>query len=133
LREQSFQHLAILLIDCVLASFRFAILFSIKGLFMIHHSCDRCKRIIDPDDELRYVVRIEIEAATPAFGGEAEEDRDHLMEVNEIIERAEDQLESPYEDAYLRKRFDLCGSCFRGYVKNPLNAENKVQLGFSQN
>ena len=29
---------------------------------MIHFSCDRCQRTIDSEDELRYVVRIEVEA-----------------------------------------------------------------------
>ena len=31
---------------------------------MIHYSCDRCGRAIDPKEELRYVVRVEVEAVT---------------------------------------------------------------------
>ena len=30
---------------------------------MIHYSCDLCKRLIDPEDDLRYVVKIEVYAA----------------------------------------------------------------------
>ena len=30
---------------------------------MIHYSCDRCKREIDAKHDLRYIIRIEIEAA----------------------------------------------------------------------
>ena len=29
---------------------------------MIHHSCDRCQRLIETDDEIRYVVRLEVQA-----------------------------------------------------------------------
>ena len=29
---------------------------------MIHFSSDRCQRLIDTDDEVRYVVRLEIES-----------------------------------------------------------------------
>jgi hypothetical protein len=34
-----------------------------KGRVMIHYTCDRCKREIDPEQELRYVVKLEIQAA----------------------------------------------------------------------
>ena len=30
---------------------------------MIHYSCDRCRRTIEPDEELRYSVNIKIEVA----------------------------------------------------------------------
>ena len=30
---------------------------------MIHHTCDRWKRVIDPEHEARYVVHIQIEVA----------------------------------------------------------------------
>ena len=29
---------------------------------MIHYSCDRCKRVLDSQQDLRYTLRIEIEA-----------------------------------------------------------------------
>ena len=30
---------------------------------MIHHSCDLCKRLIDTDQDVRYVVKMEVYAA----------------------------------------------------------------------
>ncbi len=58
---------------------------------MIHYSCDRCKRTIDPEVDLRYVVKLETYAAMePIEVADFEDDRDHLMEVQEILERLED-------------------------------------------
>jgi hypothetical protein len=57
---------------------------------MIHFTCDRCKRVIDPEQELRYVVRMEIEAAMdPIHESEPADDRDHLLEIDEILERVD--------------------------------------------
>ena len=47
---------------------------------MIHHSCDRCKRVIDPLEDLRYVVKLEVQAAMdPLDADELEDDRDYLL------------------------------------------------------
>lgn len=102
---------------------------------MIHFSCDRCKRMIDPEDELRYVVKLEVCAAMdPIDAEEVQDDRDHLLEVHEILERLEvDEDDCIGEDIYQRKHFDLCSACYRDFVKNPLGREMPVQLGFSPN
>ncbi len=61
-------------------------------------------------------------------------DRDHLMEIEDIIDRAEElEGDSTANDIYQRKTYDLCPSCYREYVKNPLALEQKVPLGFSKN
>ena len=59
---------------------------------MIHYSCDRCGRPIDPSEDLRYVVRLEIEAVMEPLDGEVvdDDDRDHLMELHEILDHADD-------------------------------------------
>jgi hypothetical protein len=58
---------------------------------MIHYTCDRCKRVIDPEQELRYVVRMEIEAVMdPVYDQEPLDDRDHLLEIDEILERTDE-------------------------------------------
>ena len=44
---------------------------------MIHYSCDKCKRDIDPQDELRYVVKMEINAVVEP--DEADDERDHFV------------------------------------------------------
>lgn len=102
---------------------------------MIHYSCDRCKRPMDPDEELRYVVKIEVQAAMePLYPEEVEDDRDHLQEVQEILERMDDEAdENIGDDIYQRRRYDLCPQCYRKFMQNPLGRELKKQLGFSQN
>jgi hypothetical protein len=102
---------------------------------MIHYSCDRCKRVIEPEQDLRYVVRIEIEAAMdPLHEGEVQDDRDHLMEIDEILERV-DASESPDigDEIFERKRYDLCPQCFRKFIQNPVGREKRAPLGYSQN
>ena len=101
---------------------------------MIHHSCDRCGRPIDSEDELRYTLRIEVQAVIGDGRDEYDDDRDHLLELHEILERADD-AENPLisDDIYQRQRFDLCSECYRAFVKNPLGIEVAKQLDFSKN
>lgn len=102
---------------------------------MIHYSCDRCKRILDPEEDLRYVVKIEVQAALePVDVDEEEDDRDHLVEIQEVLERLEDDDDYELgEDVYSKRRFDLCPECYRKFIKNPIGREVVAQLGFSQN
>jgi hypothetical protein len=101
---------------------------------MMHFSCDRCKCELDSDD-LRYVVKIEIHAAMdPVADEDLEDDRDHLMEIEDILENSLDEAsEAIGDDIYQRRRFDLCPQCYRKFVQNPLGRELKVSLGFSKN
>ena len=102
---------------------------------MIHYTCDRCQRMIDTANDLRYVVKLEAHAAMePLDPNDVEDDRDHLMEVHEILERADDHTsEFISDEIYQRKTFDLCADCFRQYSQNPLGKETPAQLGFSAN
>lgn len=93
---------------------------------MIHYSCDRCKRLIETDDELRYVVRFEVEAS---FGDEdVGGDLEHLFENDELLDET-----SPPESLNDRQRFDLCGECYAAFRSNPLGQENPKPVGFSEN
>jgi hypothetical protein len=99
---------------------------------MIHFTCDRCKRVIDSEQELRYIVRMEIEAVMdPIHDHEPQDDRDHLHEIEEILEQLDD--ESITDDTYHKRRYDLCPSCFRKFNANPLSRDRKPALGFSHN
>ena len=102
---------------------------------MIHHTCDRCKRVIDPEQELRYVVRLEIEAVMdPLHEDEPQDDRDHLLEIDEILERVEaSDGDEIGEETYQKRRYDLCPQCYRKFAGNPLGREKKASLGFSHN
>ena len=102
---------------------------------MIRYSCDCCKRDLDSEDDLRYVVKVEVYAAfDPMTNDDEEDDRDHLQEIQDILERLED-CESEYigDDVYQQLRFDLCPECRRRFLKNPLGREAVKALDFSEN
>jgi hypothetical protein len=100
---------------------------------MMHFTCDRCQRVIDPQRELRYVVRMEVEAVMdPIHEHEPQDDRDHLLEIDEILERAEAaECDAVSDEVYHRRRYDLCPQCYRKFVANPLGRDRKTSLGFS--
>jgi len=103
---------------------------------MMHFTCDRCKRVIDPEQELHYVVRMEIEAVMdPIHEDEPNDDRDHLLEIDEILERVDaSESEMIGDDICQKRRFDLCPQCYRKFAGNPLGREKKLSpLGFSHN
>jgi hypothetical protein len=100
---------------------------------MIHVTCDRCKRVIDSGAEMRYIVRVEIEAVMdPIHEEEPQDDRDHLHEIEEILERVETS-DSVDDNLYQKRRYDLCPQCYRKFTSNPLAREKKATLGFSHN
>ncbi len=101
---------------------------------MIHYSCDCCKRVLDLED-LRYVVKMEVYAAfDPIALEEAEDDRDHLQEIQEILQHAEDAVDDQIgSDVYQQLRFDLCTECRKKFIKNPLPRELSKQFDFSNN
>ena len=102
---------------------------------MIHYSCDRCQRLIETEDEVRYVVRLEIEAKLGEnVFADQDDERDHLLEIHEILEKQDDDNESLAEDeVYARKRYDLCSACYREYLRNPVGREVSKSVDFSQN
>jgi hypothetical protein len=92
-----------------------------------------CKREIDPSEQLRYVVKVEIHAAFDPLEID-EDDRDHLQEIQDILERLEDaDSDEVGDDVYQQLRFDLCPECRRRFLENPLGRENAKILNFSEN
>lgn len=101
---------------------------------MIHYSCDRCKREIDTENDLRYIVRLEIEAVVDHQSAEMVDDPDHLSELEDLLEASDEYCGSQLGDElYQRKRYDLCVDCYRNFMKNPLGKESIVPFGFSKN
>ena len=104
---------------------------------MIRYSCDLCKREIDPEHDLRYVVKVELYAAfDPAMAGDEDDDRDHLEEIQDILERMEDSEDDQIgDDVYQQLRFDLCPECRKKFLQNPLGREivTAKAVGFSKN
>lgn len=103
---------------------------------MIRYVCDLCKREMDPEEDLRYVVKIEVCAAFDPIMSEdeVEDDRDHLEEIQDLLETLEDQdCDRVGDDVYQQLRFDLCPECRKKFAKNPLGREIVKILDFSEN
>jgi hypothetical protein len=102
---------------------------------MIRYSCDLCKRELDSEVDLRYVVKIEVYAAyDPETTSEDENDRDHLQEIQDILECLEDADDDQIgNDVYQQMRFDLCPECRKKFLQNPLGRETAKAFGFSSN
>lgn len=106
-----------------------------QGKAMIHYSCDRCKRALDSETEVRYAVRMEIQAVVEPLDGEIRDDeRDHLMEIHEILENLEQAEGEQIEDGtYQQCRYDLCVDCYRQFIQSPLGQNLANQVSFSEN
>ena len=102
---------------------------------MIHFSCDRCNRLLDPENDIRYVVRMEVRAVMDcADAGDIDEDRDYLLEIEEILERLSDEeCDEIGDEVYHRRRYDLCADCRRKLMSNPLGKDTVSPIQFSPN
>lgn len=99
---------------------------------MIQYSCDLCKRDLDARNDLRYVVKVEVYAAfDPAADDGDEEDRDHLEEIQDVLERLEDSdCDEIGDDVYQKLRFDLCPECRKKFIENPLGRRRAPAKAF---
>jgi hypothetical protein len=103
---------------------------------MIHHSCDLCKKLIDTEQDMRYVVKMEVYAALDPTMEDTDNDRDGLAEMQEMLARMEesaDQDDDEEDDVYQQLRFDLCADCRKKFLKHPLGRETAKLFDFSQN
>ncbi|MFV2065856.1 MAG: hypothetical protein ACC645_02680 [Pirellulales bacterium] len=101
---------------------------------MIHYTCDGCHRSLNPENDLRYVVKMEIYASLDPLEDEPEDDRDHLQEIQDILERLDDaESDEVGDDVYQQMRFDLCPDCRRRFLRNPIGRGLVKQLNFSEN
>ena len=102
---------------------------------MIHYSCDRCKRMLDPAQEVRYVVKIDVQPMLePTEVEEPDDDRDHLVEINDILEDLDlDEIDLYGDEERQKQTFDLCPQCYRRFIQDPLGTESSFHVGFSHN
>jgi hypothetical protein len=101
---------------------------------MIHYTCDRCKREIDNEHDLRFVVRMEFEPAVVAGNANLSEDVDNLEALEAYLESTGSYDENSLADDLLsQKRYDLCNSCYRHFSSNPFGVGVGLPLGFSKN
>ena len=101
---------------------------------MIRYSCDLCGRDLGRSEDLRYVVKMEIYAAFDPTAADEDDDRDHLQDIQDALERLDDMADDQIgEDVYQQLRFDLCPECRKRFLNNPLGREVAKAIGFSQN
>ena len=106
---------------------------------MVHFTCDLCGKDITSSGEDRFVVKME---AFPGFDPneirEEDLDDDPMEAVSDLLQRDEDfgahgcgQADDPCR----RKgfRFDLCPSCHRKFLSDPLGKSNVNVFDFSKN
>jgi hypothetical protein len=90
---------------------------------MIRYICDFCKCEIDPQHESSYVLQMELYPAPAAEEARIDEDRDHLADFHEVLERFDEFDEEGAlmgSETYRKKRFDLCPACCKRFLQDPL-------------
>jgi hypothetical protein len=102
---------------------------------MIHYTCDRCKRTISPNNEVRYQVKFEVQAIGDSTESSPSEDVDSLSELHQLLDglQCSDSLSSEEEISLIQSQYDLCPRCYRQFASNPLGRELALAIGFSNN
>jgi hypothetical protein len=103
---------------------------------MVHVTCDLCGKELRVQEDQRYIVKIEVYAATDPFEITEEDlDEDHMEAVSELIQDDEEEalLEPQEELARQTRRYDLCPTCRKKFLKDPLNREANLHFDFSEN
>ncbi len=101
---------------------------------MIHYTCDRCKSSIDPSEESRYVVQIEVHAVTDPSCDAGDDETDSLSELHQLLEGIESEDDAIGDESTShRGRYDLCPRCHKQFLRNPLGRESSIAFHFSNN
>ena len=88
---------------------------------MVTYRCDGCGVEL-AKDALRYTVSIDVRAAYDQLEvGLADLVRDHRAEIRALIERLKHKSAREVEETvYKCIKLDLCPSCQRAFIRNPL-------------
>lgn len=87
-------------------------------------ACDRCGRGLLTDADVRYVVKLEITSAyDPMEVTPADLEGDHEAEIQKLMEQLEDlDAEDVENSVHWSKQFDVCATCQRALLRDPLGA-----------
>jgi hypothetical protein len=102
---------------------------------MIRYFCNLCQREIDPGHDGSYLVRMEVYAAQSTNQMPIDDDRDHLDEFNEVLERYEEFEEhGPFlaSDNHRKERYHLCNACGKRFLQDPLGQRMPHRLEMSK-
>lgn len=102
---------------------------------MIHYTCDMCGKPLLVEEQVRYVVKIEVFAAYDTMEITEEDlEEDHVEEMQELVEEMEDMTtEEVEEGVYRTLRFDLCPTCKAIYLGDPLPQKQGRRISFGEN
>jgi len=104
---------------------------------MVHYTCDMCGRQLLEDEDIRYVVKIEVYTACDAMeeadDDDVDEDVHGSSEENESGNCDERHPEMFDDEDYKAFRFDLCTKCHEKYLQDPLFLKSWNRLHFSEN
>ncbi len=99
-----------------------------------HYTCDVCHRVLDAENDERYVLRI----TACGHGAEADravdDDRDYLEEIDDRLICArdfDDDLLGQDDDEEIE--YDLCPECRQKFSLEALGRRAAPSLDFSQN
>ncbi len=103
---------------------------------MIHYNCDMCGKSLVPEEEDRYVVKIEIYAACDSM--EADDEDDLINDFEEEDDDDDDEVDNLDPDEidsieYKTFRYDLCSKCHSRYLLDPLSIKSIRRGRFSEN
>lgn len=102
---------------------------------MINYNCDMCGKSLVPEEDDRYVVKIEIYAACDSMDVDDEELINDLEEEDEDDDDEIDSLDPDEIDSieYKTFRYDLCSKCHSMYLQDPLSIKSIRRGRFSEN
>jgi hypothetical protein len=87
-------------------------------------TCDRCGRGLLLDAPVRYEVSVEVKSAYDPLELTAEDLVDAEAEMKRLIEKLRTvSAEAAQDEVYRKFRFDLCATCQKIFLKNPLAKE----------
>ena len=92
-----------------------------RGSAMICYECDRCGVPLGANDPRRFIVKLEVYAAAGHVDLTPNPHADLQREMDEIIKTLSVADPDEVEDqTYGCLRFDVCDTCRRGLLANPL-------------
>ncbi|MCP5002889.1 MAG: hypothetical protein GY941_02915 [Planctomycetes bacterium] len=103
---------------------------------MVRYSCDMCGRSITPEEDVRYVIKIEAYAACESADVEEEDFDEELIEdfdEEDEEEFGDFEADEQEEVDYKTFRFDLCSKCHSKYLQDPLSIKSIRRNRFSEN
>lgn len=102
---------------------------------MANDACEFCGELLSRL-EPQYRVTIDIRPTTGYVAGDEDPgDRDHLLELHEMLEGVDDEvLSDPVEQGPCRHEMLLCHDCCRRFQQQPMPRDAALQLlEFSDN